>query len=144
MQHSVPSGFELIDLGGGFAETFGPVYLCRETGTLGFRVAPHHLNPVNVCNGGAMATFADMQIGVVMRGAGTATGHAPTISLSIDYLGTAPLGSWVEAAVEMIKTTRNMVFTQALITANGEIVARSNGIYRHYTHASHANKSTSA
>lgn len=136
MDYAVPPGFEPIDLGKGFAEHFGPVYIRRETSMLGFRVAEHHLNPVGVCNGGAMATFADMQIVAVHTGAGTTRKHAPTISLALDYVGTAPLGAWIEASVTLVKQTRNMIFTQALITADGQVVARSNGIYRHYSLAS--------
>ena len=100
---------------------------------MGFRIAPNHLNPVGVCNGGAMATFADMQIAAVIAGGpGTSEGHQPTISLNVDYLATASLGAWVEAAVTLVKTTKTLIFTQALITADGEIVARSQAIYRNY------------
>jgi acyl-coenzyme A thioesterase PaaI-like protein len=130
-----PTGFEVLPLGGGFAEAFGPIYVNRTKQAMAFVVAPNHLNPVKVCNGGALATFADMQIAaVIVSGPGTAEGHQPTISLSIDYLATAPLGAWVEATVTLIKTTRTLIFTQALISADGAMVARSNAIYRNYGH----------
>ncbi len=132
MQHPIPPGFEPIDLGPGFARTVGPVYLRQETCALGFRVEEHHLNPAGFCNGGAMATFADMQIVAVIAGAGTTLPHAPTISLSIDYLNTAPCGAWVEAAAVLLRKTSTMVFTQALITVDGAPVARTHAIYRHY------------
>ena len=81
-----------------------------------------------------MATFADMQIAAVIAGspAGLPKGHQPTISLNVDYLATAALGAWVEAAVTLVKTTKTLIFTQALISADGEIVARSQAIYRNY------------
>jgi len=85
----VPEGFEPIDLGNGFDARFGPVYMHKDGGRLGFRVASHHLNPVGGCHGGAMATFADMQIAAVRPGLGTKAGHMPTISLSVDYLAPA-------------------------------------------------------
>ena len=128
----VPDGFKLIDLGNGFGARFGPVYLHKDGGKLGFRVASHHLNPVDACHGGAMATFADMQIAAVRPGLGTEAGHMPTISLSVDYLAPARLGTWVEAAITLVKITRTLAFTQALITADGDMVARSSGIYRNY------------
>jgi acyl-coenzyme A thioesterase PaaI-like protein len=139
MEPNVPCGFEALPLGPGFAEMFGSIYVNRESQTLAFRVAPVHLNPVNVCNGGAMASFADMQIAaVISAGPGTAEGHQPTISLHVDYLATAPLGAWVEAAVTLVKTTRTLIFTQALIRADGEIAARSQAIYRNYGHGARA------
>jgi uncharacterized protein (TIGR00369 family) len=119
-----------MDLGPGFTTTFGPVYLRRADSRLGFRVGERHLNPMGVCHGGAMATFADMQVAVVKSGLGTRAGHMPTIHLDVDYLATAPLGGWVEMAVTLVKTTRNLVFTQALISVDGNAVARSAGIYR--------------
>jgi uncharacterized protein (TIGR00369 family) len=125
-----PEGFEPLDLGSGFTLTFGRIYVRRADSRLGFRVDQRHLNPMAVCHGGAMATFADMQVAVVKAGLGTRTGHMPTIHLDVDYLATAPAGSWVEMEVTLVKTTRNLVFTQALITANGNICARSAGIYR--------------
>lgn len=132
MKNAVPIGFELFDTGAGFMDRFGPVYLCSATRTLGFRVASHHLNPVNVCNGGAMATFADLQIIAVVFGPGTAEAHSPTIHLSVDYLAPAPFEAWVEATVTLVKATRSLIFTQALITVDGSPVARSNAIYRIY------------
>jgi acyl-coenzyme A thioesterase PaaI-like protein len=133
MDASIPTGFVICALGSGFAEAFGTIYVNHATRTLGFWVATKHLNPVGVCNGGAMATFADMQIAAVIgAGPGTSEGHQPTISLSVDYLATAPLGAWVEAAVTLVKATKTLIFTQALITVEGEIVARSQAIYRNY------------
>ena len=132
-QAEVPQGFEPIRLGNGFDLSFGPVYLHKGERKLGFRVAAHHLNPVDSCHGGAMATFADMQIAAVRPGLGTQAGHMPTINLSVDYLAPARLGSWVEAAVTLVKATRTLVFTQALITVAGEPVARATGIYRNFS-----------
>jgi uncharacterized protein (TIGR00369 family) len=128
--NAAPPGFELLDLGSGFAAPFGPVYLNRHGNRLGFRVAPHHLNPVDTCHGGVLATFADMQIAAVRSARDINSKHLPTVSLSVDYLAPVALNSWVEAAVTLVKTTQTLVFTQALLTVNGEAVARAAAIYR--------------
>ncbi|MDR8398385.1 PaaI family thioesterase [Paraburkholderia sp. USG1] len=132
MEDAVPTGFKLVSLGAAFMSQFGPLYLCSETSTLAFRVAPNHLNPVDMCHGGAMATFADLQVIAIRPGADRADQHSPTISLSVDYLAPARLGAWVEADVTLVKSTRTMIFTQALIAVDGNIVARSSAIYRKY------------
>lgn len=133
MNIAAPEGFEPISLGPGFAQAFGQVYVNRASHSIGFRVAPHHVNPVGVCSGGALATFADMQIaGVMVHGPGSSDNHSPTISLSMDYVAVAPLGSWVEAAVTLVRKTRTMLFTQAILTTNGSAIVRSNAIYRLY------------
>lgn len=126
----VPAGYELLDLGLGYAREFGPVYISRSASKMAFRVAANHVNPVGGCHGGAMATFADAQIVVVHNASGTADQHTPTINLSIDYLAPAPLGAWVEAEVSLIRATRTLIFTQALITSEGDPIARTTAIYR--------------
>jgi acyl-coenzyme A thioesterase PaaI-like protein len=75
-----------------------------------------------------------MQIAAIVRsGLITTERHTPTISLSVDYIAPAPLGAWVEANVILIKETKSLIFTQALITTNGEPVARANVTYRNYS-----------
>jgi len=126
----LPEGFVLIEEPPGFGTAFGAVGMNRAAQKLGFYVGRQHLNPVSVCHGGAISTFADMQILAVTGDADAPDAHRPTISLTVDFLAPAPFGAWVEAAVTRLKLTRNLVFTQALITANGELVARSHAIYR--------------
>jgi uncharacterized protein (TIGR00369 family) len=134
VENIIPGGFEPIERPGGFGSAFGPVYFNRATTTLGFRVSAFHVNQFNVCHGGAMATFADMQIAAITHsGQLSAEHHRPTINLSVDYIAPAPLGAWVEAAVMLIRTTRRIVFTQTLIAVDGNPVARANASYRNHT-----------
>jgi uncharacterized protein (TIGR00369 family) len=128
--HDVPNGFELADLGPGFGKAFGPVWLDLAGNRLAFRVAENHINPVGGCHGGAMATFADTQLMALRRGAESGASHSPTISLSVDYFAPAALDAWVEAAVSLVKQTRTMLFTQAIMTVDGDAIARSSAIYR--------------
>ena len=125
-----PDGFEPLDLISGYSVAFGPVYLNRSERKLGFRVEESHLNPFGLCHGGAMATFADLQVIAVKEGPGIKPGFSPTVSMSVDYLSPARLGDWVEATVTLAKATRSLIFTQALITADGETVARTTALYR--------------
>ena len=80
-----------------------------------------------------MATFADMQIAAIIHSGQLVTErHTPTINLSLDYIAPAPLDSWVEATVTLVSTTRTLVFTQTIIRANGNPVARASATYRLY------------
>jgi uncharacterized protein (TIGR00369 family) len=131
-KQGVPEGFELFEPGKGYNSEFGAVYLNQAARKIGFRVMEHHLNPFGALHGGAMATFADMQC-VAVKQDFEGKRHTPTISLTIDYLAPTRLGDWVEAEVKLVKVTSTMVFTQALFTAQGSIVARSSAIYRYYS-----------
>ena len=128
-----PSGFRLIQPKGGFSGVFGPVFFDPVGHRIGFRVQAHHLNPFGSVHGGAISTFADKQIvAVVEQEGGWPVVHCPTVSLSVDYMGSTRLDAWVEGAVQLLKRTRTLIFTQALISADGALVARANGVYRNF------------
>ena len=132
MTDKLPDGFEAHGDNAGFGAAFGPVYLDSANCAMGFFVGPQHLNPIGGCHGGAMATFADHQIAAVRHLVGDGNVHLPTVSLTGDYLAPAFAGDWVHAAVMLVKVTRNLVFSQALITTRGNIIARASAIYRNY------------
>lgn len=132
----IPLGFEPLLVGPGFSAHFGPVFVDRVRRRIGFRLASQHLNPVGACHGGALATFADMQIAAVNKGAGSREAHSPTVHLAMDYIAVVPEGTWIEAHVTLLQQTRRLMFTQALIVAGDALLARSNAIYRYYGDAS--------
>ena len=54
----------------------------------------------------------------------------PTVNLTGDYVGPAPLGSWVEGKGRLVRTTRSLGFAEALITADGAPAVRTSGIMK--------------
>lgn len=130
---SVPEGFKAVVVGGPFIAHNGPLY-ARWTGErlqLGFRVETRHTNPLAICHGGMMATLADMLLPCAsMYQTRGERRFLPTISLQVDYLGTSPMGAWVQGEGEVLRTTRNLLFAQGLITADGEPVLRVSGIFK--------------
>jgi uncharacterized protein (TIGR00369 family) len=130
---NIPEGFRPVKVGGDFVFHNGPLY-GKWTGQrllLGFRVEQRHTNPLRMCHGGMLATFADMLIPcAAMYQSDMERRFLPTISLQIDYMGAAPLGAWVQGEADVLKTTRNMLFGQALVTADGEPALRVSGIFK--------------
>ncbi len=130
---NIPAGFRPVTVGGAFIFHNGPLY-GKWTGQrllLGFRVEERHTNPLQMCHGGMLATFADMLIPCAsMYQNDMERRFLPTISLQIDYMGAAPLGSWVQGEADVLCTTRNMLFGQGLITADGEPALRVSGIFK--------------
>lgn len=129
----IPEGFRAIQIGGPFIGHNGPLY-GQWTGQrllLGFRVEGRHTNPMQICHGGMMATFADMLIPcAAMYQHAMERRFLPTINLQIDYLGASPLGAWVQGQAEVLKTSRNMLFGQGLVTADGQPALRVSGIFK--------------
>jgi uncharacterized protein (TIGR00369 family) len=129
----VPDGFRQVTVGGSFIAGNGPLY-AKWTGErllLGFRVEERHTNPLKMCHGGMLATFADMVIPcAAFYQADMASRFLPTVSLQIDYMGPARLGAWVQSEAQVLRTTRNLLFGQALVTADGEPALRVSGIFK--------------
>lgn len=130
MDKIVPPGFARVDLGEGFSEKLGDVYVNRETRTVRWQVMPEHANPTGACHGGALASFADAQIVASYGDPVGWSAHLPTISLAVDYLAPIPVGAWVEAVVTLDRVTRTMIFSRATFLVDGRTVGRSTAIYR--------------
>ena len=129
----VPDGFRVATISGDFLAFNGPLYarLVERRVQLGFRVQQRHTNPMGVCHGGMLATFADMLVPCTnMYDLSRERRFLPTISLNIDYLGPARLGAWVQGEAQVLRTTRNMLFGQGLVTADGELALRFSGVFK--------------
>jgi uncharacterized protein (TIGR00369 family) len=136
MSHAldVPAGFTPWPALPGFVQINGPLYQRTERGVyqLGFRVEARHCNPMQICHGGMMATFCDMvlPLGAHAQSDAARGRFLPTVSLQIDYLAPASLGAWVQGETQLLRATRTMVFAQALVSADGQPVARASGILK--------------
>ncbi len=135
VESPVPDGFRRAPMGGPFVRHNGPLYARLVDGRLelGFRVEERHTNPLKICHGGMLATLADMLLPMVaLYGPqdGAERRFLPTISLQVDYLAPAPLGAWVQGGGEVLRRTRNMIFAQGLITADGQPALRVSGIFK--------------
>ena len=130
MKTTIPDGFIPLEREAGYGGQFGQIYGKPDSGqlVLGFAVMEHHLNPLNTCHGGAIATFADYQIEAVQQVINLEV-STPTISLSVDYLSPALLGDWLECTVKLQKQTGRMIFTSAEISTDRTLIARSTAIY---------------
>lgn len=129
----VPAGFSAADVGSGFSSRNAQFYArwANERLQLGFRVAEHHTNLRGVLHGGMLATYADTLMPyAAMYQALDGRHFLPTISLQIDYLAPAALGSWVQGEADALRRTRNMVFMQGLVTADETPIARLSGIFK--------------
>lgn len=129
--HDVPPGF--MPLPGNevaFTALCGPLYVKCAPTAIGLRLDERHLNFTGNCHGGMVAALADLQGALLRSLAEVGDRVTPTVSLSIAYLAPVPAGCWLEVRSELLKRTRNLLFGQGVILANGEIIARVDGIYK--------------
>ena len=129
----IPAGFVLAAAGSGFASRNATFYgqWANERLLLGFRVEEQHTNLGGVLHGGMLATFADTLLPyAAMYQALGGRRFLPTISLQIDYLAPAAIGAWVQGSADVLRMTRNMLFMQAIISADDTPIARVSGIFK--------------
>ncbi len=129
-----PEGWTLFDFRGGYIDRNGPLFF-REDGPAGFqlgmRIEHRHCNPRGVGHGGWLMTFADMMLPMAAhRHPKVGRNFLPTVSMSVDFLAPAPLGSWLNSRTDILRVTRNLVFAQGLIYADETLVARVNGVFK--------------
>ena len=130
----IPAGFKPIDPPpNAFMKANGPVYIKMEGGQLilGLRIEERHCSSIGVCHGGMLMTLADLILTIGVNIQANLSRFLPTVSLTCDFLGPAPLGEWLEARVEVLRTTRNLAFAQGLLTIGDRTpVARISGILK--------------
>jgi uncharacterized protein (TIGR00369 family) len=117
-----------------FNELVGPFYE-RRRGTevsLGLRIEPRHCNSRSICHGGLLATLADLALGYSALAAGRNPGGPSsfvTVSLSLDFAGSALAGDWVESKVEVQKNGSRLAFANGYLLANGVRIVRASAIF---------------
>ncbi len=127
----VPGGFRPIERASPFIELIGPLYERTRDGTLtlGLRIEGKHANRRGICHGGVLATLADVALGYTM---GVTTGGKSslvTASLTIDYAGSARVGDWVEAQVEVQRVGARLGFANCYLLAGEQRIVRASAIF---------------
>lgn len=131
MSVAIPEGFVPLQLRTNpYIDACGPLYGRRDGDALvlGLRVERRHCNPGGSCHGGMLTTLADM---LLVLGAGAQTGlsrYMVTVNLSCDFIAPAMEGSWIEGRLQVLRSTRNLVFCQGQLCADGVPVLRLSGI----------------
>ncbi len=82
-----------------------------------------------ICHGGMLATALDIALGrsmaALIEGA-----HAPTVTLTIDFMRAAMQGDWLESRVRILRRTRSMIFCDTILTGPNGTVARANAVFK--------------
>jgi acyl-coenzyme A thioesterase 13 len=127
----VPEGFRPLERVSAFTSLIGPLYERRLGAevSLGLRIEKKHANRRGICHGGLLATLADSALGHAM-GARTGGKFAlVTASLTIDYVGSAKIGDWVEAQVEVQRVGARLGFANCYLIAGEQRIVRASAIF---------------
>jgi uncharacterized protein (TIGR00369 family) len=97
---------------------------------IGLYLREAHCNSRGRLHGGVIAALADNAMGLSCGKLLGSVQGLVTVSLAVDYVGAAKLGQWVQIEPRVLRTGRSMSFADALITADGALIARANASFR--------------
>jgi uncharacterized protein (TIGR00369 family) len=131
----VPEGFERHTRRSALTDPWEPIYarrLEREI-RLGFRGAAPHVNSRGFIHGGLICALADNAMGLSCGLQLPDISGLVTVSLSVDFVGTARIGQWIEIRPEVVKAGKSLCFARALVMADDAICARASGVFMNVT-----------
>jgi uncharacterized protein (TIGR00369 family) len=132
MTTDIPEGFEPHFRKSPFTDPWEPLYSKKtdKAVVIGLRLAKAHTNGRGLIHGGLIASLADNAMGYSCAQKIGWTTSLVTISLAVDYAGTAEIGQWLAVESDVIKTGSTICFAQSLIKADDAVIARANGTFR--------------
>jgi len=128
---SIPDGFERHFRRSPLTDPWEPLYSRRdgEGFRLAVRIDRPHCNARGLAHGGLISALADNAMGLAcVLAAGS--GGAVTVNLTLDFLGSAAAGQWLEVDARPTRVGRTLGFAEARVTADGEPVARASAVFR--------------
>jgi acyl-coenzyme A thioesterase PaaI-like protein len=125
-------GFAPHDRKSPLTDPWEPLYsrLAGDRVILALRAADAHTNSRGFVHGGLISALADNAMGLSCARALGHVGGLVTVNLTLDFLGSAFKGQWLEFDTVFVKPGTTLCFTQAFVSADGKPCARANAVFR--------------
>jgi uncharacterized protein (TIGR00369 family) len=132
---SAPEGFAPHFKSSPVTAPWEPLYSRRgeKSVEIGLWLREAHCNSRGFVHGGVIAALADNAMGLSCVACQPGVKGALTVSLNVDYVATAKLGQWLAVAPRVIKAGGTLGFADALVTADGETIARASATFRMFS-----------
>ena len=132
--YPVPEGFIEVTRKAPFTSGNGPFYekIVNEKKLIrAFRAEQKHLNGVKLVHGGMLMTFADSALAAsIIHETGR---RCVTIKMNSEFLSPAREGDWIYSDVEVIRSTRSIVFVRGDLKVGDRVIFKADAIF-HYVH----------
>ncbi len=128
----IPAGFQRHFRQSPVTDPWEPIYSRRTEGgvILGLVAEAAHTNSRGMVHGGLISALADNAMGLSCAQRLGPDASLVTVNLTVDFLGAAQIGQWLEFDTVFVKPGGTLTFAQAFVTADGEPCARANGVFR--------------
>lgn len=128
----LPHGFEPYREPSPFLERIGPLYQKNgDPGPIfGVPILDHHCNRRGFAHGGLLMSLADIALGKTGEWSQQPRMSLLTASLTIEFVGAARIGDWIEATCDFHQLGRQMAFANCYLTVGNRRIARASGVFR--------------
>lgn len=128
---SVPPGFEPAGFAHGFLDRGGPYWRSGHGAgaKIGLRIDEGHLNYQNIAHGGVLTTLADVALSYCVHVSESPPPGLATVSLTVNFLGAARLGDWLEAEARIDRIGKRLAYASGGIRRGDETVATMSGVF---------------
>ena len=127
-----PIGFEPIFRSSPFLDHLGPFFM-RKTADgafiIGLRVRPCHANGRGNAHGGLLMTLCDIALGYRTSSSVEPRPFLTTASVTTDFAGSAKVGDWIEAHVDVQKVGSRLAFANCYVVCDGQRIVHASGIF---------------
>jgi len=127
----VPPGFKLLQRSSPFSALVGPLYTKGEGAErmIGLLAEDKHCNSRGIVHGGLLATLADLALGYTIAFLSDPPRSAVTASLTIDYVGSARVGDWLEVHTDVQKSGGRLTFANCYVHAGNARIVRASAVF---------------
>ena len=133
----IPEGYARHFRKSPLTEPWEPLYSKRVKGSvlLALWAREPHCNSRGFVHGGLISALADNAIGLsvietLRQGQEGEASSCMTVSLALDFLGSAQIGQWLEIAPRVLKAGSNLGFVDCIVRADDRAIARGNATFR--------------
>jgi uncharacterized protein (TIGR00369 family) len=129
---TIPAGFERHYRQSPVTDPWEPLYSRKTDGAvvIGLQATQAHTNSRGFVHGGLISALADNAMGLSCSHRLGGAASLLTVNLTLDFMGSAKIGQWLEFDTIFVKPGSTLCFAQAFVTADGEPCARANAVFK--------------
>ena len=127
----LPEGFVPISRTSPFTDLIGPIYQkTDESGLIiGLVAEEKHCNARGMVHGGVLGTLADIAMGYSAAFSTQPPTRIVTTSQTVDYVGSAEKGDWIEVHTDVQKVGRSIAFANCYFHVDSRRIARASAVF---------------
>ena len=131
-EQTIPDGFARHERRSGLTAPWEPIYASTTADAfcLGLFAGKAHVNSRGFVHGGLLSALTDNAMGLSCARLIDDIGGLVTVSLNVDFLGTAFQGQWIEIRATPTRVGKSLSFAEAHVYASDQLCATAKAVFK--------------